>query len=129
LRKELSARGLSFIPMASPNTSPERLAMLVREGSGFLYLVSMTGLTGDKFAAKAPWVEVAERARELGPLPLCVGFGIRTATDAAAAAREAQGVIVGTAAIEAVEKGGEKEVARLVKELKAGLAQQPFLAK
>ncbi len=121
LRKELYARGLSFIPMASPTTTRERLAMLVGEGSGFLYLVSMTGITGDTFRGQAPWVEVAEQASRLGSLPVCVGFGIRTAADAQAAARHAQGVIVGTAAIEAVEQGGASALTRLVKELKAGL--------
>ncbi len=121
LRKEMSSRGLSLIPMASPTTAPERLAMLVREGSGFLYLVSMTGLTGDAFAARAPWVQVAEEARKLGTLPVCVGFGIRTGEDAAAAAKEADGVIVGTAVIEAAESGGAAAVEGLVGELAGAL--------
>jgi tryptophan synthase alpha chain len=122
LRKEMGDRGLSFIPMASPTTTRERLAMLMREGSGFLYLVSMTGITGDVFRGQAPWVEAAEQVRRSGSLPVCVGFGIRTPNDARSAARHADGVIVGTAAIEAVDQGGANALTRLVKGLKAGLS-------
>jgi len=107
LRDELKGKGVSLIPMAAPNTSVGRLNEIIKTGSGFLYIVSMTGLTGDAFEAEAPWRKLARIARDEGSLPVCVGFGISNGDDAVRAAREADGVIVGTAVISAIFRGLE----------------------
>lgn len=126
LRHEMREQGLALVPMAAPNTPPERLDSLIASGDGFLYLVSMAGLTGDALDGAATWKEIAASAREIGPLPVCVGFGIRTGEDAAQAAQSADGVIVGSAITQVIKEAGSPDaakarVAMLVKELKEGI--------
>ncbi|MGD8352930.1 MAG: tryptophan synthase subunit alpha [Pseudomonadota bacterium] len=128
LRDEMKKHGLSLIPMAAPNTPHERLGHLIESGSGFLYLVSMAGLTGDALDHTLAWKNTADTAREKGSLPVCVGFGIRTAEDAAQASRAADGIIVGTAVTQVIKEAeGSKEakegVKRLVRGLKEAISQ------
>lgn len=122
LRKEMRANGLALIPMAAPNTPLGRLKEILGNGDGFLYLVSMAGLTGDETKGESPWKKVAAAAREEGSLPVCIGFGIRTAGDAAGAVRFSEGVIVGSAItaliLQAANPAEAKtQVGRLVREL------------
>ena len=131
LRKVLKEKAVSLIPMAAPNTPPSRLGEIVAAGDGFLYIVSMTGLTGDAFEAEAPWKKIARQARRSGSLPVCVGFGIRSGEDAVSAAEAADGVIVGSAVISRVFEGLKKgkdaavsEAAALVRELASALEME-----
>jgi tryptophan synthase alpha chain len=122
LRKAMRANGLALIPMAAPNTPPERLQEIVNNGDGFLYLVSMAGLTGDKIKEKAPWKKIAVQARDMGRLPVCIGFGIRTARDAARAILFSDGVVVGTAITACINDAkstaeAKKGIRELVKDL------------
>ena len=126
LREKMDERGLALISMAAPNTPPDRLDSLVEAGSGFLYLVSMAGLTGDAMDGSAGWKEIAARAGKKGSLPVCVGFGIRTGEDAARAASAADGVIVGSAITQVIREAATPEeakegVGRLVEELKRAI--------
>jgi len=129
LLHEMKPKGLSLIPMAAPNTPRERLETLLQTGSGFLYLVSMAGLTGDAMDRTASWKQVAARARAKGSLPVCVGFGIRTGKDAAEAAEAVDGVIVGSAVTQVIKEArGPEEaregVKRLVGELKEAIERE-----
>ena len=122
LRDEMRKKGLALIPMAAPNTPPERLKRIIAGGDGFCYLVSMAGLTGDAIRTEAPWKKVAALAREEKRLPVCVGFGIRTGEEAAAAARFADGVIVGSALTARILEAdslpeAKRQVGALVREL------------
>ena len=126
LRDEMRENGLALIPMAAPNTPPERLDSLLQSGDGFLYLVSMAGLTGDALDQAASWKETSSQAREAGRLPVCVGFGIRTGKDASGAAQAADGVIVGSAITQVIKEAGSPEeakegVRKLVEELAEGI--------
>ena len=124
LREQMREKGLALIPMAAPNTPPERLDSLLESGDGFLYLVSMAGLTGDALDQTASWKGIASKARETGRLPVCVGFGIRTGEDAFEAAQSADGVIVGSAITKVIkEASGPEEAKRRVRELVAELAE------
>ncbi|MDT8395081.1 MAG: tryptophan synthase subunit alpha [bacterium] len=130
LRDEMRARELALIPMAAPNTPPERLRSLIEEGDGFLYLVSMAGLTGDALKSGTPWKTVARMARASGRLPVCVGFGISSGPDAAEAAGYADGVIVGSAVTARINQAGNLEEAKsgvreLVKELAEAIRKAP----
>jgi tryptophan synthase alpha chain len=117
-------RGLALVPMAAPNTPPGRLDPLLRSGDGFLYLVSMAGLTGDALDGTASWKEIASKAKEAALLPVCVGFGIRTGQDASRAAQAADGVIVGSAVTRVIgEAGSPKEAIKAVRELVGELAE------
>jgi tryptophan synthase alpha chain len=128
LRGEMRQRDLALIPMAAPNTPPERLGSLIEAGDGFLYLVSMAGLTGDALKSGTPWKEVAAIARAEGRLPVCVGFGISSGKDAAQAAEHADGVIVGSAITARINDAGnleeaKKAVSELVEELSKGVRE------
>ena len=126
LDNQMRKKDLSLIPMAAPSTSEERLRKIISSGSGFLYLVSMAGLTGDAISSDAPWKKVAGIAREDGGLPVCVGFGIRNGEDAANAVTAADGVIVGSAVTEQImnaknDNEALKNVSRLVNELASAI--------
>jgi len=129
LRNEMRKNELALIPMAAPNTPPERLDMLLESGDGFLYLVSMAGLTGDALDQKASWKDIALKAREAERLPVCVGFGIRTGEDAFEAAQAADGVIVGSAITQVIKEAGSAKKAKdgvreLVEELAEGVGRE-----
>jgi tryptophan synthase alpha chain len=128
LREQMKERGLALIPMAAPNTPPDRLNSLIESGDGFLYLVSMAGLTGDALDKTASWKRIASKAMETCRLPVCVGFGISTGEDASEAAQAADGVIVGSAITKVIkEAGGPEEakegVRKLVGELAGGIGK------
>ena len=129
LREQMRERGLALIPMAAPNTPPDRLNSLIESGDGFLYLVSMAGLTGDALDKTASWKGIALKAKEKSPLPVCVGFGISTGEDASEAAHAADGVIVGSAITKVIKEAGSPEeakegVRKLVEELAGGIARK-----
>jgi len=106
--KALAPHGLALIRMVTPVTPPERLARLARDAQGFIYAVSMTGTTGksvgDGVVPKAT-LDYLDRVRKLAPVPVCAGFGIRDHAQVAALAPHVDGVVVGSAVIEAMEKG------------------------
>ncbi|MBL4891883.1 MAG: tryptophan synthase subunit alpha [Rhizobiaceae bacterium] len=97
-------RGLNFIRLATPTTDEKRLPTVLTNTSGFVYYVSITGITGA--AAPDPAVVAAAVAhiKAKTKLPIIVGFGVRTAEQAASIAAAADGVVVGTAIVAAVEK-------------------------
>jgi tryptophan synthase alpha chain len=95
--------GLAFIRLATPTTDDRRLPVVLSNTSGFVYYVSITGITG---AATPDFGKVAaavERIKRHTPLPVVVGFGVKNGTHAAAIARGADGVVVGTALVQAVK--------------------------
>ncbi|MBE0698423.1 MAG: tryptophan synthase subunit alpha [Anaerolineaceae bacterium] len=101
------ANGLALIYLVSPASTPERIAMLAERTTGFLYLVSLTGVTGARSQLNSGLVEFVERVRGVARTPLAVGFGISTPEQAQAVARTADGVIIGSALISAVAKSAE----------------------
>jgi tryptophan synthase alpha chain len=95
--------GIDVILLAAPTTRPERLEMLVRETQGFLYYVSLQGVTGAR-ASMAPDVEEKVRfAKSLGEMPVCVGFGVATPEHAETIGAYADGVVVGSAIVDKIE--------------------------
>ena len=104
--------GLHRIFMVAPTTDDARLATICQQSSGFLYYVSLKGVTG---STHADWPELARRLQhiaEKSQVPLAVGFGIRSAEDAVQAAKCADGIVVGSALIESME-GAVGEQARV----------------
>ena len=96
------AKGLAFIRLATPTTNEKRLPRVLENTAGFLYYVSITGITG----AAAPEPDAVGRAvaklKEHTDLPICVGFGVRDAASAKAIGEQADGVVVGTALVKAL---------------------------
>lgn len=97
-------QGLALVFLASPNTPPERLALVAERTSGFLYLTSLTGVTGARQTLPPALSDFVARARSVTTKPLAVGFGISTPEHARRVAAIADGVIVGSALIEAVRQ-------------------------
>ena len=106
LTSALAKQGLDFIPLLAPTSTPVRIDVAARAASGFIYYVSLTGITGTALAdMEEPRAKVAAiNARTGGKLPVAVGFGIKTPGAARAVASFADGVVVGTAAVEVVAK-------------------------
>lgn len=120
LRIPARARGLDWVGLVAPTTTPSRRARVLAASSGFVYAVSLTGVTGAPLDADDPRLHrgLAE-LRAATPLPIAVGFGVRKVEDVRALARSADAVIVGSALVEAGLRGPE-DLAELVAALRAG---------
>ncbi|MBI5524237.1 MAG: tryptophan synthase subunit alpha [Desulfarculus sp.] len=124
--KAARAAGLDTIFMAAPTTPPERLPRLLECCSGFLYYVSMTGVTGAGLNLAPEVLAGIRTARAAAGLPLAVGFGVAQPSQAAALAGVADGVIVGSALVKLVLEAASPELAvqavgGLARELRAAL--------
>ena len=124
------AAGISFIRLATPTSDDVRLPVLLRNSSGFVYYVSVLGVTGVKSAAAGDVAAAVARIKAHTDLPVMVGFGVKTGEQAAAIAAHADGVVVGSALVNAVRdsldggkatSGTVKAVADLVADLAAGV--------
>jgi tryptophan synthase alpha chain len=96
--------GLNFIRLATPTTDDKRLPTVLTNTSGFVYYVSITGITGSAAPDPGKVAAAVTRIKRHTKLPVCVGFGVRSGEQARAIAEGADGVVVGSALIEAVRK-------------------------
>ena len=103
------AAGLNFIRLATPTTDDRRLPRVLTNTSGFVYYVSITGITGAAAANAATVAPEVGRIKAKTPLPVCVGFGIRTPEAAAEIAAVADGAVVGTAIVDRIGAGDRPE--------------------
>jgi tryptophan synthase alpha chain len=102
LADALDAAGVSLIRLATPTTDDERLKVVVKRTSGFVYYVSVAGVTGVKEADAAAVAPHVERVRKASGLPIAVGFGIKTPERASAIGRVSDAVVVGSALVDEV---------------------------
>jgi tryptophan synthase alpha chain len=112
---------LRRIQLVAPTSTDERIALAAERTDGWLYLVTLTGTTGARNALSPALRPLVERTRRLTDVPLYAGFGISTPQQAAAACEVADGVVVGSAALEAAEEG-PAALERFVAQLCAALA-------
>ncbi|MCU0689315.1 MAG: tryptophan synthase subunit alpha, partial [Phycisphaerales bacterium] len=111
VRAALHAQGVGLVQLVSPVTPRARAAELARASDGFVYAVTVTGVTGAAGATGGAAGGAADlhgylsMVREVSPVPVCAGFGIRTRAQVAALAGVADGAIVGSALIDAIERG------------------------
>jgi tryptophan synthase alpha chain len=96
--------GMNFIRLATPTTDDKRLPTVLNNTSGFVYYVSITGITGAAAPDPSKVAAAVTRIKRHTTLPVCVGFGVRTAEQARAIAQAADGVVVGSALVDAVRK-------------------------
>jgi tryptophan synthase alpha chain len=118
-------RGLALVPLVAPTTPDARLAAIGARATGFLYVVSFTGTTGERAAGPATLPTLIARAKASTTVPVALGFGISTPEQAAAAAAAgADGVIIGSRLVRAAgeAKDAASEVGRLVGEFATALA-------
>jgi tryptophan synthase alpha chain len=123
--------GLNFIRLATPTTDDHRLPTVLKNTSGFVYYVSVMGITGTKSASDADIAAAVQRLKRHTTLPVAVGFGIRTAEQAAAVAEHADAAVVGSAVVsriaDSLDVDGratastKESVLSLVRELAAGV--------
>lgn len=97
--------GIDFIALATPTSDDARLPTILEKASGFLYYVSVAGVTGTRSAASSDVASAVERLRRFTKLPVAVGFGIRTPEQAAATARHADAAVVGSAVVQKIADG------------------------
>jgi tryptophan synthase alpha chain len=128
LHAALRARGVDPILLAAPTTRPDRLAMLAKRTAGFLYFVSLTGTTGARREISETIEKEVRAVRAVSDIPVCVGFGVSTPEHAALIATFADGVVVGSALVDRIERAGSPDAAieaatAFVAELKRPLRQ------
>ncbi|HEX2702574.1 MAG TPA: tryptophan synthase subunit alpha [Solirubrobacteraceae bacterium] len=124
LERAADQRGLALIALVAPTTTDARLREIGRRARGFLYVVSVTGTTGERSAAPASLAPLIERAKSSTDVPVALGFGISTPEQAAAAADAgADGVIVGSRIVRAAGEPGDSAgaVEKLVSEFATAL--------
>ena len=113
------ANGIDFIFLTTPTSDDARLPVILSKASGFVYYVSIAGITGTGSAALGDVERAVERIRRHTDLPVCVGFGIRTPEQAAGIARIADGAVVGSAIVDALASKGD--AVGLVRDLAQGV--------
>ena len=106
-----------LIPMLAPTSSPERMEMIARNAKGFIYLVSVIGITGERKSLSEGLGDLIQRVREHTSAPVCVGFGIGTPEQAKEVGEMADGVIVGTACVRTI--AGSKNPVEAAKQFAA----------
>ena len=102
----LQKNGIDMITLLAPTTPPDRMKDLAQLGSGYLYYVSMTGVTGSRRLDPEDIRQAVSEVRQLSPIPVGVGFGITTAEDAATVGSYADAVVVGSALVKIIAKYG-----------------------
>jgi tryptophan synthase alpha chain len=105
LRKALDSQGIAMVQMVTPVTKPERMEQLCRSSQGFVYAVTMTGTTGKNVAVPEEVISYLDRVRALAKVPVCAGFGIRSREQVQLLRGHVDGVVVGSALVEVLERG------------------------
>lgn len=117
----LGSGPLEFVRLVAPTTPQDRMAEIGRHGSGFVYLISRLGVTGVHQGVSDDLAATISRLRVACDLPICVGFGISTAEQAKAVGLMADGIVVGSALVQAAATGGVDAALALVRSLRAAL--------
>jgi tryptophan synthase alpha chain len=123
VERAVRTNGLDVIRLVAPTTDDRRLHTALNGATGFIYLISRLGVTGARTDAPRDLDAQVKRVRAASSsrLPVAVGFGISTPAQAAAAARSADGVVVGSALMDALAQGGVSKLERLTRELAAAV--------
>jgi tryptophan synthase alpha chain len=107
IRDALEAKGLGLIQLVTPATPDDRLQTLCDASRGFVYAVTITGITGGGIGLPTDLTDYLDKVSGMSDLPVCAGFGIREAKDVAAVGKHAAGAIVGSALVEVLERGDD----------------------
>lgn len=112
-RKAARAEGLDTVFLVAPTSTPKRIAMAAEASSGFVYCVSITGVTGERAQLPANLVDFVEGVRAIADKPVAVGFGISNAEQARQVAEIADGVIIGSALVRLIGESGPRAAERV----------------
>jgi tryptophan synthase alpha chain len=116
MRDAMNAHNLALVEFVTPVTPPERLKMLCSAARGFVYAVTRTGITGSSVEIPNELLEYVDRVRKASPVPVCAGFGIRSREQVQRLSSHVDGVIVGSALVEVLERN--EDPAAFLKSLK-----------
>ena len=105
LNDQLSEAGLALIQLVTPATPKDRIEMITNQSSGFIYAVTIKGVTGGEDALSADVTDYLKQVQEIAKIPVCAGFGIREKSDVEMLANHVDGIIVGSAIVETIEQG------------------------
>ncbi|MFL2548568.1 MAG: tryptophan synthase subunit alpha [Gammaproteobacteria bacterium] len=105
LNDRLSEAGLALIQLVTPATPKDRIEMITNQSSGFIYAVTIKGVTGGEDALSADVTDYLKQVQEIAKIPVCAGFGIREKSDVEMLANHVDGIIVGSAIVETIEQG------------------------
>ena len=120
--KLAAERGVALCPMAAPTSSDERLARIGALASGFVYCVSVAGVTGARDTLPPGAIELLRRVRSRTDAPAALGFGISSAEAAAEAAAEADGIIIGSKLMQVVADGGPDAAAEWLRDVREAIS-------
>lgn len=121
MEKTITASGLDLIRLLAPTTLPERMDAVAAGGGGFVYYISRTGVTGARLELRRELGREVAAIRERVELPVAVGFGISSPEQAASVASVADGVVVGSALIKALEQEGVPGALTFLESLRIGM--------
>lgn len=107
IRAAFGAKGLGLIQLVTPATPDERLKILCAASRGFVYAVTITGITGGSMGLPVDLSDYLDKIASFSQIPVCAGFGIRVAADVAAVGKHAAGAIVGSALVEVLERSDD----------------------
>lgn len=107
IRAALEAEGIGLIQLVTPATPEKRLRLLAEASRGFLYAVTITGITGGGSGLPDTLAQYLDKVSSCSSLPVCAGFGIRSAADVVNVGKHAAGAIVGSALVEVLERGDD----------------------
>ncbi|OPY10748.1 MAG: Tryptophan synthase alpha chain [Syntrophus sp. PtaB.Bin138] len=131
LRRETDSRGMDFISLIAPTTSAERIGLIARQGRGFLYYISITGVTGTARPDMESVTRDIARIRACTDLPLVVGFGISTPEQAGAFGPLADGIVIGSAFVRLIAEFAHSpdlvpRVSALARTIKGAMRQEGY---
>jgi tryptophan synthase alpha chain len=121
LEEKLEESALAHVRLIAPTTPPARARLIAARAQGFLYYISRTGVTGATRALRADLPAEIESLRAVSSVPIAIGFGISTAEQAAEVARVADGVVVGSALLDALDRGGLADMWQFLRSLREGM--------
>jgi|SRR5579872_867492 len=118
LRKALDAKEIAAVQMVTPVTKPDRMRQVCAHSQGFVYAVTMTGTTGKNVAVPSEVISYLDGVRALAPVPVCAGFGIRGREQVERLRGHVDGVVIGSALVEVLERG--EDPAKWLRSLRGG---------
>ncbi|ATB43007.1 tryptophan synthase subunit alpha [Cystobacter fuscus] len=121
IRQAFDREGLELIPLCAPTTSPKRAESIAKDARGFVYCVSVAGVTGMRSQLPADLSERLELVRRVSPVPVVAGFGISSAEQARVVGAHADGVVVGSAIVRAAQADGPSAARQVCADIKRGL--------
>lgn len=121
VRASFDAAGIDLIPLCAPTTPPARAEMIAKDARGFVYCVSVAGVTGMRAELPADLSSRLELVRRVSPVPIVAGFGVSTAEQARMLTAHSDGVVVGSAIVRAAQADGPSGAKQVCVEIKRGL--------